>query len=203
MEYPDHLKVPVREPVSGSADLGDRLADELLWDAANWDPDAEPPVPAMPGREPAETAERLRNGRVELVYRALGRLARLGTLPGMRWPRVWPTAAPPGPNPPGLNPPGASRPGDPWPPSGPAAGPATDRAVGVQEALKTPGVRLICITGRAGVGKTRLATGHRDRKPGEIGRGRRSRRPCRAVAGRSAPFGGVRSRAAPAGHDGL
>jgi hypothetical protein len=152
MEYPDHLKVPVREPVSGSADLGDLLADELLWDAANWDPDAEPPVPAMPGREPAETAERLRNGRVELVYRALGRLARLGTLPSMRWPRVWPTAARPGPNPPG-----ASRPGDPWPPSCPSAGPAADRAVGVQEALKTPGVRLICITGRAGVGKTRLA----------------------------------------------
>jgi len=152
MEYPDHLKVPVREPVSGSADLGDLLADELLWDAANWDPDAEPPVPAMPGREPAETAERLRNSRVELVYRALGRLARLGTLPSMRWPRVWPTAARPGPNPPG-----ASRPGDPWPPSGPAAGPAADRAVGVQEALKPPGVRLICITGRAGVGKTRLA----------------------------------------------
>ena len=70
----------------------------------------------------------------------------------MRWPRGWPTAARPGPNPPG-----ASRPGDPWPPGGPAAGPATVRAVGVQEALKTPGVRLICITGPAGVGKTRLA----------------------------------------------
>jgi hypothetical protein len=33
----------------------------------------------------------------------------------------------------------------------------TARAVGVQEALKTPGTRLICITGVAGVGKTRLA----------------------------------------------
>jgi hypothetical protein len=33
----------------------------------------------------------------------------------------------------------------------------TARAVGVQEALKTPGTRLICITGVAGVGKTRQA----------------------------------------------
>lgn len=41
--------------------------------------------------------------------------------------------------------------------AGQAAGPATARAVGVQEALKTPGVRLICITGPAGVGKTRQA----------------------------------------------
>ena len=152
MEYPDHLKTPVRERAPGSADLGDALADELLRDAANWDPDAEPPVPAMPGREPPETAERLRNGRAEPVYRALSRLARLGALPSMRWPCGWPTATRPGPNPSG-----ASRSGDPWPPGGPAAGPATVRAVGVQEALKAPGVRLICITGPAGVGKTRLA----------------------------------------------
>jgi hypothetical protein len=151
MEYPDHLKTPVRERAPGSADLGDVLADELLWDAASWDPDAEP-VPAMPGREPPEAAERLRSGRPEPVYRALCRLAGLGALPSVRWPRGWPTATWLG-----TNPPGASRPGDPCPPGGPAAGPATARAVGVQEALKTPGVRLICITGPAGVGKTRLA----------------------------------------------
>src|ERR1039457_6235405 len=152
MEYPDHLKMPVRKRGPGSADLGDVLADELLWDAASWNPDVQPPVPAMPGGESAETPERLRNGGPEPAYRALGRLARLGVLPSPRWPHVWPPAGRPG-----TSPPGPSRPGDPWPPSGPAAGPATARAVGVQEALKTPGVRLLCITGPAGVGKTRLA----------------------------------------------
>ena len=162
MEYPDHLKTPVRERGPGPADLGDVLADELLWDAANWDPDVPPPVPAIPGREPADTAGRLRNGGPEPVYRALGRLARLGALPSTRWPRAWPTAAWPtaawpGSGPPGSGPPGSGRPGDPWPPGSPAAGPAADLAVGMHEAGKTPGVRLICITGPAGVGKTRLA----------------------------------------------
>jgi hypothetical protein len=157
MEYPDHLKTPVPIGGAGSADLGDWLADELRWDAANWDPGTEPPVPATPGAEPAGTAVRLRHGGPEPIYRALARLARLGALPGLRWPRAWPAAASPGPAGPGPAGPGASCPGDPWPPGGPAAGPATARAVGVQEALKTPGVRLICITGPAGVGKTRLA----------------------------------------------
>lgn len=152
MEYPDHLKTPVRKRGAGSADLGDVLADELLWDAASWDQDVQPSVAAIPGREPVETAERLRNGGPEPVYRALCRLARLGVLPSMRWPPAWPT-----PGRPGTSPPGASYPGDPWPPNGPAAGPATPRAVGVQEALKIPGVRMLCITGPAGVGKTRLA----------------------------------------------
>ena len=102
----------------------------------------------------------------------LAGLARLGVLPSMRWPRAWLTAARPGPagpgpggpgpggpgpGGPGPGGPGPGRPGDPWPAGGPAAGPATARAVGVQEARKTPGVRLICITGPAGVGKTRLA----------------------------------------------
>lgn len=156
MEYPDHLKTPVPICGAGSADLGDLLAAELRWDAANWDPDAEPPVLAVPGRDPAETAAQLRAGRPELIYRALVRLAGLGARPGRRWPRVWPTAARPGPAAPGPAGPGANNPGDPWP-GGPAAGPATARAVGVREALKTPGVRLICITGPAGVGKTRVA----------------------------------------------
>ncbi len=157
MDYPDHFKTPVPGGGAGSDDLGDWLADELLWDAANWDPGAEPPVPAPPGLEPAETAAQLRHGRPELVCRALARLARLGGLPRMRWPRAWSAAASPGPASPGAAGPGASCPGDPWPAGGPAAGPATARAVGVQEALKTPGVRLICITGSAGVGKTRQA----------------------------------------------
>ena len=59
MEYPDHLKTPVRKQGPGSADLGDVLADELLWDAASCDPDARRSVQSVPGREPFETAERL------------------------------------------------------------------------------------------------------------------------------------------------
>src|ERR1039457_6414996 len=169
MEYPDHLKMPVRKRGPGSADLGDVLADELLWDAASWNPDVQPPVPAMPGGESAETAERLRNGgrgpahrglprpargrpararpggaRAETpdgqgkggpepAYRALGRLARLGVLPSPRWPHVWPTAGRPG-----TSPPGPSRPGDPWPPSGPAAGPAPAPPRGGEGGLQTP-----------------------------------------------------------------
>ena len=162
MDYPDHLKTPVPSGGAGSSDLGDWLADELRWDAASWDPDAEAPDQARREPVPAGTAARPRPGGPEPVYRALVRLARLGTLPSMRWPRAWPAAATPGPAGPGpASPgaagPGATCPGDPWPPGGPAAGPATARAVGVQEALKTPGVRLICITGPAGVGKTRQA----------------------------------------------
>jgi hypothetical protein len=158
MEYPDHLKTPVRMQGSGSADLGDLLADELLRDAASWDPDAELPVPAIPGRGLFESAEQLRNGEPEPVYRALSRLAWLGAWPRQRRPHgqpalAWPTAARPG-----AGPPGAGSPGDPRSLIWPVAGRDTARAVGVQEALKTPGVRLICITGQAGVGKTRLAT---------------------------------------------
>ena len=139
MGYPDHLKTPIRTEGPGSADLGDLLADELLRDAASWAPDAELPVPAIPGRGLFESADRLRNGEPEPVYRALSRLAWLGA-----WPRQ-------------RRPPGAGSPGDLRPPSGLVVGPATARAVGVQEALKASGVRLICITGHAGVGKTRLA----------------------------------------------
>ena len=162
MEYPDHLKTPVPIGGAGSADLGDLLADELRWDAANWDPEAEPPVPAMPGPEPAGTAARPGHGGPEQVYRALVRLTRVGTLPSMRWPRAWPgpaspALAGPGPASPGAAGPGTNCPGDPWPPGGPAAGPPAPRAVAVQEALKPLGVRLICITGPAGVGKTRQA----------------------------------------------
>src|ERR1039457_4322519 len=140
MEYPDHLKMPVRKRGPGSADLGDVLADELLWDAASWNPDVQPPVPAMPGGESAEGAERLGNGGPEPAYRALGRLARLGVLPSPRWPHVWPTAGRPG-----TSPPGPSRPGDPWPPSGPAAGPAPAPPRGGEGGLQTPRGRLVCL----------------------------------------------------------
>ena len=207
MEYPDHLKTRVPIGGAGSADLGDWLADELRWDAANWDPGAEPPVPATPGPEPAGTAARLRHGGPEPVYRALVRLTRLGALPSMRWPRAWPAAASPGPAGPGpassgAAGPGANCPGNPWPPGGPAAGPATARAVGVQEALKTPGVRLICITGPGRGRQDPPGHRHRDRKPGEIGCRRPSGGPCRAVADRCAAFHGVAGGAAPAGPDG-
>jgi hypothetical protein len=151
MTLPDQLKkpVPTRHP-----DID--VLEDLLWEAASWDPDVERVIqqdcPGGTDRELIEATQRLLDDGLltepALAYRAMRLLARLGAL-GAERPaaRVWPTAG-------GIGP---GRVRDPMRISGPAAGPAAARTLGVQEALKRPGVRLLGITGPAGVGKTRLA----------------------------------------------
>jgi hypothetical protein len=152
MRHPDQLKKPARTRVPDPDDLEELLGEDLLWDALDWDPDREDAADS--GRDPVEAARGLlgsgQPAEPVLAYRAIRLLARLSAL-GREAPALpaWPSVAPPGPG----------RLSDPLRLSGPAAGSATSRAWGVQEALKSPqGVRLLCITGPAGIGKTRLAT---------------------------------------------
>ncbi len=149
MEFPDQLKkpAPTRHP-------GFDALDDFLWDAASWDPDVEQALQdsRLDGsdRELAAAAQRLLDERVlaepGMVYRAMRLLADVGALSvenlGTR----------------------AGRPRDPLRPGGLAIGREAERiqgvrAVGAARAVTRgrPGISMVCITGPAGVGKTRLA----------------------------------------------
>ena len=149
MEFPDQLKkpAPTRHP-------GFDALDDFLWDAASWDPDVEQALQdsRLDGsdRELAAAAQRLLDEGVlaepGMVYRAMRLLADVGALSvenlGTR----------------------AGRPRDPLRPGGLAIGREAERiqgvrAVGAARAVTRgrPGISMVCITGPAGVGKTRLA----------------------------------------------
>jgi hypothetical protein len=143
MEYPDQLKkpAPTRHP-------GFDALDGFLWEAASRDAEVEQALLEfrLDGPEPelAEAAQRLLDegllAEPGMVYRAMRLLADVGALSvenlGTR----------------------AGRSHDPLRLSGPAIGRGTEHFWGVGVLTRRrSGISMVCITGPAGVGKTRLA----------------------------------------------
>ena len=143
MEFPDQLEkpAPTRHP-------GFDALDDFLWEAASWDPAVEHALEdfCLDGtdRDLAEAAQRLLDDGLlaepAMVYRAMRLLADVGAL-SMEHLETR-----------------AGRPRDPMRPSGPAIGREAGRIRGIQAVTRgRSGISMVCITGPAGVGKTRLA----------------------------------------------
>jgi len=154
MVFPDQLKVrvPSRDPAFDALD-------DFLWEVAAWEPGAERLIDDVYGagsdRELAEAVQRLLDelvlGEPGMVYAALRLLAdahalRPGTL-GASLGRAAPAGSGPG----GI--------GARYRASGPAVGRDAERIRG-ERALtrRSTGVRILCITGAPGAGKTHLAS---------------------------------------------
>ena len=143
MEYPDQLKTPVRNDRPGTGVL-----DDFLWETASWDPALE----RLLEQEPAAAARHLLDERLVTepgtVYRLVRLLAEAGELGADH-------LAPRG------DPPGGARPGSGADPLGgglPLTGRETEHSLGNHAATRHgAGVSVLCITGPAGIGKTRLA----------------------------------------------
>ena len=143
MEFPDQLRkpAPTRHP-------GFDALDDFLWEAGSWDPAVEHALEdfCLDGtdRDLAEAAQRLLGDGLlaepAMVYRAMGLLADVGALSAENLRTR------------------ADRPRDPMRPGGPAIGREAGRIRGIQAVTRgRSGISMVCITGPAGVGKTRLA----------------------------------------------
>ena len=161
MTHPDQLRTPAPtgRPENGARYdflLDDFLLDDFLLDAASWDPDIEQilndVVRGGTGSDPAATANRV------LEERRL-------TEPGMMYRLIWLLAGAGGLDagnlPPGIGGPGRDQPG----PSGEPPG-TTIQLTGREEestvacravTRRASGLGIVCISGSAGMGKTRLA----------------------------------------------
>ena len=157
MEYPDQLKTPVRNERPGTGAL-----DDFLWETASWDPAVEEFLEqarrAGADQGSAATARQLLDEQLVaepgMVYRLVRLLAEAGELNPDHL-----TAA--GPGSPGPGSPGGTRPGSGADPLGaalPLTGRETELFRGERGATRRgAGVSVLCITGPAGIGKTRLA----------------------------------------------
>ena len=143
MEFPDQLRKP-----APTRDPGFDALDDFLWEAGSWDPAVEHALEdfCLDGtdRDLAEAAQRLLDDGLlaepAMVYRAMGLLANVGALSAENLKTR------------------ADRPRDPMRPSGPAIGREAGRIRGLQALTRVrSGISMVCITGPAGVGKTRLA----------------------------------------------
>jgi hypothetical protein len=152
MEYPDQLRTPVPTERPGFDAL-----DDFLWETASWDPAVEPLLEKTrrdgADQGPAAAARRLLDEPLVtepgMVYRLVRLLAEAGELntDNLAAPR--------------CGPPGGTRPGSVGDPLG-AALPLVGRETELSRAdhgatRRRGGVSVLCITGPAGTGKTRLA----------------------------------------------
>ena len=151
MEIPDQLKKPVPTGQGGSGALRD-----FLFDAASWDPVAEQVILDVcregTEAEPAMAGQRLLAEQVltepSMVYELVRLLAQADALD--------PADLRPPPGSPGGIP--ADRLDDPPGPTIPTIGRETESSRGTRLATRQrDGVSIVCITGPAGIGKTRLA----------------------------------------------
>jgi hypothetical protein len=151
MEHPDQLKTPAPAGQRGYGDL-----DDFLWDAASWDPAAEQVLLDVchhgTREELVAAARRLLDERLLTEPAMVDRLIWLLTEAGALDPGHLAAAA----GEPGSTQPGA--PGDPPGPAIPMTGRETESVWGQREAThRRDGLSIVCITGPAGIGKTRLA----------------------------------------------
>ena len=162
MDYPDQLKTPVRNERPGIDAL-----DDFLWETASWDPAVEEFLEQArrvgADQEPAAAARQLLAEQLvaepAMVYRLVRLLAEAGELNPDHLAAARPGS--PGPGSPGPDSPGGTRPGSGADPLGaalPLVGRETELFRGDRAAKRRgAGVSVLCITGPAGIGKTRLA----------------------------------------------
>jgi hypothetical protein len=157
MDYPDQLKTPVRNERPGVDTL-----DDFLWETASWDPAVEElleqarRVGADQGS--AVTARQLLDEQLvaepAVVYRLVRLLAEASELNPDHFAAACPGS-------PGPGSPGGTRPGSGADPLGaalPLVGRETELFKGDRGATRRgAGVSVLCVTGPAGIGKTRLA----------------------------------------------
>lgn len=151
MTHPDQLRTPARAGRQGHSAL-----DDFLLDAASWDPAVEQFLEETcrdgADADPVAAAGRLLDERLltesGLVYRLIRLLAEAGGLDA-------------GNLPPGADGPDPDRPGPCGEPPGTTiqmTGRETESSVGRRDATRRAnGLGIVCITGPAGMGKTRLA----------------------------------------------
>ena len=152
MDYPDQLKTPVRNERPGIDAL-----DDFLWETASWDPAVEEFLEQArrvgADRGSAATARQLLDEQLvaepAMIYRLVRLLAEAGELNPDHLAAACPGS------------PGGTRPGSGADPLGaalPLVGRETELFRGDRGATRRgAGVSVLCITGPAGIGKTRLA----------------------------------------------
>ena len=152
-EHPDELRVTARPSGAGSGALGD-----FLRETAGWDPAVEPLVNVGQDDSGQElvTAARLLDERLLTEPSQIARLLRL--MAGAGVPPAGDAAAGPR-HDPGPGPgPGPDPDTDPLGAGIPLAGRETEWAIAGRALTRWPqGVSVVCVTGPAGAGKTRLA----------------------------------------------